>query len=188
MKDHKIVISLDLILSNLVLFCCIHKLFFSTNIIGFTLNSFISLSCLNFAFLTAYNSRIFEKKNLWYIFSEWIFGFILISFFTKFFFIRSSEYQLTYWTAVICASILGGFITTFNYNKTFNANINLKKYIINLILLTLFFPLINYVFYNFLYNKVFYDLSFYVIFPEIIIILSWQILTFLSIKKGQQVT
>ena len=184
LNNRKILNIFYLIFSNFVLFYCIYKLFFSTNIFGIKLNLLLSLSCLNFAIISFYKFKTIERKQILYLISEWVLGFLLISFFTKFFFIRSSEYQFTYWTSMFFASLLGGFLTILNYNKTFNGKTDFKKYTIYLVLLSLFFPLINFTFYNFLYQKVFYDLNFFTIIPEILIILSWQIFTLLYVKKG----
>ena len=184
MNNCKTIKILYLIVFNFVLFYCIYKLFFATKIYGIILNLLLSLSCLNFAITTSHKSKIFERKVVWYIISEWILGFLIISFFTKFFFIRSLEYQFSYWMSIFCASLLGGFLTISNHNKTFNSGTDLKKYIIHLILLFLLFPLINFSFYNFIYQKVFYDLSFFIIIPETLIVLTWQTFTLLNLKKG----
>ena len=172
-----------MIFSNLVLFYCIHKLFFSTKIFGILLNSLLSLSCLNFAVLSCCKNKLFDKKQIGYIVSEWLLGFLIIVFFTKFFFIRSMESQFLYWLSIFIASFLGGLITIINHNRSFGSKSHLKKYFIQLIFLTIFFPIVSYLFFKFGYRKVFYDLSFFVILPEIIIVLIWQIFNILILKK-----
>lgn len=184
MKNSKILNVLYLIFSNLVLFYCIHKIFFSTKILGIILNFLLSLSCLNFAVLSYCKNTLFDKKQIWYIISEWFLGFLLVTFLTKFFFIRSLESQIPYWLSIFIASYLGGIITVLNHTKSFKSKIDLKKYSIQLLLLTTLFPLVSYLFFKFGYRKVFYDLSFFIILPEIIIVLIWQIFNILILKKG----
>lgn len=183
MNNPKFIKIFYLTISNLVLFYCIYKLFFLKNILGFPLNFLLSLSCLNFAIVNSYERKLLKKKQIWYLISEWILGFLLISFLTKVFFIRSLEHQSSYWISVFLASFLGGILTVINHNKTFNSKTDLKKYSAYLILLTLLFPLANYLFFKFGYKQTFYDLSFPVIIPEIIIVLMWQIFNLLNIKK-----
>ena len=134
--------------------------------------------------MNSYESKFLEKKQIWYLISEWVLGFLLISIFTKLFFIRSLEHQSSYWISVFIASLLGGILSVINHNKTFNSKTDLKKYSVYLILLTLLFPLTNYLFFKFGYNRIFYDLSFPTIVPEIIIVLMWQIFNLLNVKKG----
>lgn len=185
LNTHKFLKIFYLTISNLVLFYCIHKLFFLKNIFGIPLNFLLSLSCLNFAVVNSYESKFLEKKQIWYLISEWVLGFLLISIFTKLFFIRSLEHQSSYWISVFIASLLGGILSVINHNKTFKSKTDLKKYSVYLILLTLLFPLTNYLFFKFGYKRIFYDLSFPIIVPEIIIVLMWQIFNLLNILKNK---
>ncbi|MBT0556348.1 hypothetical protein PGK76_005790 [Riemerella anatipestifer] len=183
MNNRKFLDIFYLIISNLMLFCCVYKLCFSIKISVIFFNALLSLSCLNFAIITSPKTKLLNKESIWYIISEWILGFVIVSFFTKFFSIRSSELQLSFWFSVCGVSLLGGILTIVNHNKIFGSKIDIKKYFIWLILLTFLFPLVSYFFFKFMYHKEFYDLSFYIIIPEIIIVLIWQIFMQLSLKK-----
>jgi hypothetical protein len=186
MNNCKTIKILYLIAFNFVLFYCIYKQdFFSPKICVIISNLFLSLSCLNFAIITSNKLKIFERKQIWYIISEWFLGFLIISFFTKFFFLRSSEDQFTYWVSIFCAFLLGGFLTILNYNKTFNSKTDLKKNSIYLSLLFFLYPLIDFSYYNFAYDKMLYEFSYFVtIIPHIIMVLTWQIFISLNLKKG----
>ncbi len=122
MNNCKTIKILYLIAFNFVLFYCI-----PTNINVFKMNLLLSLSCLNFAIITSNKLKIFERKHIWYIISEWILGFLIISYFSKFFYLRISEDQFIYWLSIFCAFLLGGFLSILNYNKTFNSKTDLKK-------------------------------------------------------------
>lgn len=186
MNNCKTIKILYLIVFNFVLFYYVYKQdFFLPKIYVIILNLILSLSCLNFAIITSYKSKIFERKQIWYIISEWILGFLIISFFSKFFFLRSSDEQLTYWISIFFTSLLGGFLTILNYNKTFNGKTDLKKNLIYLSLLFFLFPLIHFSYYNFAFDKMLKEFSYFVtIIPHIIIVLTWQIFISLNLKKG----
>ena len=185
MNNCKTIKILYLIAFNFVLNYYIYKFFSSPKINVIMLNLLLSLSCLNFAIITSNKLKIFERKQIWYIISEWILGFLIISFFTKFFYLRISESHFTYWVSIFCAFLLGGFLTILNYNKTFNGKTDLKKNSIFLSLLFFLYPLFDFSYYNFVYDKGFFEFSyFHTIIPHIIVVLTWQIFISLNLKKG----
>lgn len=168
-----------LIFSNLLIFYLIYRFVFSTKIPEISFSFLLSLSCLNFALISANINQIFHKKNIWFIFSEWLFGFIIICFLNNF---LSGKFEITFWISIVLISIMGGILTAVNFSKTFDKQVDLKKYTLKLIILSITFPLIDLLYFSLFYHRTFYDLSFYVFIPQILIVIIWQIFNYLELS------
>ncbi|MBF8456837.1 hypothetical protein IV494_06530 [Kaistella sp. G5-32] len=170
-----------LIFSNFLLIYFTHKFFFHAKLSESLLDLLLSISCFNFGFLLLDYFRKFDRKNLCFLFSEWILGIILIYFLQI---LTSGKSEIIYWILIIIGSILGGILTVINFSKTFLIKISIKKYLLKLVIVSLTFPLIKIFYFSVVYQKTFYDLTFFAFIPEILIITTWQIFNLLELKKG----
>ena len=176
MKNLKIVF---LTIISLLIFFILHKFFFQFKFPKYAHELLMSFTCLNFAFFSATKLEIASKRKIWFIFSEWLLGFILILLLTK---VTTGANEMKYWILIIIASIIGGILTKINFSKSNETTENIKNYLTLLIPISLVFPLLNYIYFKLIYQKTFYDLSFYAIIPEIFIVIVWQIITYKNLK------
>jgi|GEM_PF-1504478 len=174
-----------LISSNILIIYLIYKFVFSDKIPTPYIGFFLSFLCLNFAIITMDNIQDINVNKILFIIFEWILGFTVIYFLNE---LISGQDEITYWIIIFLASIIGGFLTIVNFSKTLGIKINLKTYLIKLIILSLVFPLVEFIYFFIFYQKKFYDLSFYVFIPQIIVVILWQIFNFLELNKRIQST
>ncbi|MNK22734.1 hypothetical protein D3C87_410150 [compost metagenome] len=172
-----------LIFSNLLIFYLIHKLVFSSKMPDLLFNLLLSFSCLNFVIITTNINRNFDKRKIWFIISEWAFGFVLICFLNYF---LSEKFEITFWISIFIISIMGGILTAVNFSKTFDKQVDLKKYTLKLIILSITFPLIDLLYFSLFYHRTFYDLSFYVFIPQILIVIIWQIFNYFELSLANK--
>ena len=173
-----------LVISNFVIFYFLHKIFFSIKLSEIFFNLFISISALNFAIILLPKATDCTANVLTFITTEYFIGLFIILFFTNFFFIPSEECQISYWLSIFFASILGGAFTLLNFANKFKTKFEYRKILMQIIAVSLTFPLINLIYSTIIYKKTYYDLSFNVFVPEILIVIVWQTFIFLILKKG----
>ena len=172
------------IIVNIVILYFFHLMIFRYNYPFSFFYFVIAILSINFSFLLVFNLKKSLKEKVLFVFLECIITLIFLYLMVSY---LEEKFWLLFWTSIIIISVIRGFMTGLTFSMIFKIKLNYKKYLIILILSSLSFPIIDYLYFAFIYHRIYYDLSFYIMLPKVLIAVIWQLII-VNLLKDQPLT